>query len=462
MLKKKVQLHFSDPKIEEAYQAQEQTTLRKWAPRVILLGSLIYSSFLIVDYFVFPNLFMDFVWNTLFVNTVCLISYLLCRWDSLQRYLYIIMLSLYMAVGLGTIHGGYITHGAYWFALPSAFVFFEMTIRGRFFVYAYSSLGLFVVFLAAVFFRHQGEELRYLIVPALTSSVLLVTLATAYISEVNQREAFLKDHQLQLEKKKVIQAKEAAEKANYLKTAFLANMSHEIRTPMNAVLGFSELLLSENPSEKQKEYLNYISKAGEHLLRLINQILDLSKIEAGQLECSKQPCQALSVLQEVEQTARILLEKQGSQVTLQPLVLEDPKLSFIGDEGHIVQILNNLISNAIKFTEQGSISLGLKKKEDRLEFFVRDTGPGIDPKDQELIFESFRQTDMGMNRKYGGTGLGLTISRKLAAIMGGTLTLESQTGKNHGSTFCLSIPYIAPVSTTKKSLRMPMETQVLL
>ncbi len=227
------------------------------------------------------------------------------------------------------------------------------------------------------------------------------------------------------------QAKEAAEAANRAKSEFLANMSHEIRTPMNAVIGFSELLSKMVTNKKQKSYLSSIQTAGKTLLTLINDILDLAKIEAGRLNIQLEAIDPRIIFFELEQLFTLKIAEKG----LEFIVEIDERLppALVLDENRLRQILLNLISNAIKFTERGQISVRLhvsKSFNDTVDLMiaVADTGIGIPKDQQDKIFEAFQQVDGQSTRKYGGTGLGLAITKRLIDMMNGQISIQSQVG----------------------------------
>ena len=232
-------------------------------------------------------------------------------------------------------------------------------------------------------------------------------------------------------------AKLAAEAANIAKSTFIANMSHEIRTPMNAIVGFSELIISQggNLTDKQASYLTKIAEASNHLLSIINDILELSKIEAGKLQLEHMEFDCSDVLDKVASLFRERVQNKG--LTFQIEVPDIPH-RCIGDPTRLTQMLLNYLSNAVKFTEQGSITLRAAAVEETdtdllMRFEVQDTGKGVSTEEQSRLFVAFEQADSSITRKHGGTGLGLAITKHLAEWMGGEVGVESKPGQ--GSTF---------------------------
>ena len=248
------------------------------------------------------------------------------------------------------------------------------------------------------------------------------------------------------ERKKIeetlIRAKENAEESDRLKTAFLNNMSHEIRTPMNGILGFTELLDDETLSqEERKQYINIINSNSLQLLSIINDIIDISKIHSKQLILNAVSFNLFDLLDELLITfeqEKILKDKTGIRLVLEQAFDENSSM-ILSDDVRIRQILNNLLSNAMKFTKTGFIKFGYKALEGKLLFFVQDTGKGVAKEKQSLIFERFRQEEDTYTREFGGTGLGLSISKGLVELLGGDMWLVSDEGI--GTTFFFTIPY---------------------
>jgi len=249
-----------------------------------------------------------------------------------------------------------------------------------------------------------------------------------------QNEALNKAQVLLEEKANEVQ------RASQYKTEFLANMSHELRTPLNSSLILAKLLMDnskENLTEEQIQYATSIYSSGNDLLNLINDILDLSKVEAGKLDIRAEKVVILKVIEGLKQTFQSLAQEK--KLTFEVSHETDLPQSFVTDRQRLDQILKNLISNALKFTEKGSVKIRLySHSKGKIAFEVSDTGIGIRKEQQAIIFEAFRQADGTTNRKYGGTGLGLSISRDLAKLLGGSIEVESAAGK--GSCFTLILP----------------------
>jgi signal transduction histidine kinase len=251
------------------------------------------------------------------------------------------------------------------------------------------------------------------------------------------------EDELQKKNTELEDARKNAEEGDRLKSSFLANMSHEIRSPINGIMGFSQMLQrKEYPPEKRKKFFNIIHSNTKHLLNIINDLLDVSKIDANQLTLNYQDFDLNAIMQELYRGYELKLKEKGKehiQLKLNPT--PDNRSSYINSDPHrFRQIMENLLGNAIKFTDKGKVEFGCElQSSNSLLFYVKDTGIGLSPEEKEYIFDRFRQVEDSSHRMIEGTGLGLSISKNLVELLGGKMWIESKKGE--GSTFYFTLPY---------------------
>ncbi len=296
--------------------------------------------------------------------------------------------------------------------------------------------------------KEEIKKQKILIIFFISGFVIILIFSFLLIKQIKQKNKTNKlllnqNTIIQKSRKELIKAKEKAEESDRLKTAFLSNMSHEIRTPMNAIIGFSNLLSDTDiTNDERKEFIELIDSNSNSLMNLIEDIIDISKIEAGQLIIKKTKTPVNKIFSELYNSFnQIKNEKDKTNIELRlNLANKEKDFTIITDPHRFKQILSNLLDNAVKFTEKGFIEFGYSiNNQSYLQFYVKDTGIGIPNDKMNIIFDRFRQVDGSNTRKYGGTGLGLAISKNLVELLGGKMWLESQIDK--GTTFYFTLPY---------------------
>lgn len=301
---------------------------------------------------------------------------------------------------------------------------------------------LLYIILGTIWVIFSDKIVHSISVDVLTPTQLHTLKGLFYVTITGIMAFFLiRSNRLKYETKEneLVLQKEKAELSNKLKTSYLSNMSHEIRTPINGIIGFSEMLEDEDlEHDDRKKFVKIIIKSGERLLAIINNLIEISKIESGQMQAVKNPINLNLLMAEVFEMTSIHVKNKNVEFSYDN-GLADNKSDLITDPDVLKNIWINLVSNALKFTEQGSVKFGYKVNNNNIQCWVQDTGIGIDKATRSNIFERFRQADPTIKKTFGGTGLGLAISKGYAKLLGGELWVESELGK--GSTFGFTFPY---------------------
>lgn len=384
-----------------------------------------------------------------FLMTFCLLRQLALKHRSVG-----IVTVIYLT-GLGlTLYGAFLPVTYLLFVSGSIFAGVLLGARAAFRTLVFNAIGVFIPLAGALPFSPEwfpATESAHVLQMVFTGVVVLsfnmlallplLSFWNGMIFSVQKQKRF--ERLYVREHEDLILAKQQAEESDRLKSAFLANMSHEIRTPMNAILGFSNLLTHPGISQNEKnEFIDLINLNGRNLMTLVEDIIDISKVDSGQLHIKNAPCKLPVLLKELYDFFSAEIRRKGGgpfRFYLKP-GHSDPKLTILTDEFRLRQILYNLLNNAVKFTESGFIELGYELQSDSyMQFYVKDTGIGVPFGKEEDVFKRFSKFNEDEHKLYGGTGIGLSIAKNLVELMGGRIWLQSMPLK--GSTFFFTIPY---------------------
>ncbi len=429
-------LRFESAELEHQFSASMFRADTKFARVGLTLAIFMYAAFGILDLWIVPQEYIHTTWAIRAVVIVLLsIGFLVTFSADFEQRSQPIQMILALLGSLGVV--------ALVLAVPEStgYLFYASLIMAFIFLYVVIGLRFINAFIVniIVLIAYNIVILAFKEVPVyivINNNFLLigntVVVATAgHIIEQQRRVGFLNSRML-------VTLRENADAANDAKSRFFANMSHELRTPLNAIIGYSEILLEEANESKDAHAaadLTRIETAGRHLLRLINDVLDLAKMEAGKIELTDEPVMIAELLNRVETTVQPLISHNRN--TLHIDAGQAPG-SIRGDGMRLGQILINLLSNAGKFTRGGKIFLSIAANDGRIEFTVSDTGIGMSKEQVAGLFDEYMQGSTSIAREHGGTGLGLAITRQLVELMGGTISVDSEPGK--GSTFAVSLP----------------------
>ena len=420
---------FKNENLEREYKSTKWVKNTTYIRNLIILGHIIFLLIILDD---IKQLGIQPLY--VFLQIICsLPAYVLIVSEKLRGKYY----ELYFTLAIPTL----MVNGAYHYYIDSSAVFapgeavlpmvtllfftiYPVNFLNSFFIVIISIIGFLIYLLDMNIIT--GAQVPYLLVMPFVYGVFVKR-----SNEYRDRIDYVKTEELKI-------LREQAQNASKAKSDFLAKMSHELRTPLNAIIGYSEMLMEEAEDDELETYaedLEKIHSSGEHLLTLINDILDLSKIEAGKMDLHIEEFEFEKHLTQIEATGKPLVEKNGNQFILDNNV-SIKKLR--NDQTKLRQILFNMLSNAAKFTKKGAVTLSINTFEDNIKFAVTDTGIGMNDEQLGKIFDEFTQAKSSTSKDYGGTGLGLPISKKMTEMMGGIMEVESEEGK--GTTFSITIP----------------------
>ena len=422
---------FNDKELENQYEEMKWGKNSNYIWNLMLLGHIIFLLIILDD---INQLGVQPIYIS--VHIICSISvYILLFYEEYRKNYYDIYFTL--IIPLLMVNGAYHYYmdqealfGPGAAALPLLtllfFTIYPVDFINSFFI-VLTTVVAFLVYLLDVGVI-SGEQIPYLLVIPFIYGIFVKR-----SNEFKNRIDYMKTEELKF-------LRTQAQNATKAKSEFLANMSHELRTPLNAILGYSEMLKDDAEDDGLDAYsedLTKINSSGEHLLTLVNDILDLSKIEAGKMELHVEEFELEKHIKQIEATAKPLVEKNENNFVIEK---PDDIEKLTNDQTKLRQILFNMISNAAKFTKKGTVTLGITKYDEKIRFAVTDTGIGMNAEQLGKVFEEFTQAESSTSKDYGGTGLGLPISKKMTEMMGGIMEVESQEGE--GTTFSIVIPIV--------------------
>jgi len=418
----------------------------------LVLGILLYGGFGFLDMFAMPSRHGSLWIIRSIILSLIVISYLLSFYKPFYHFRKVFLLLL-MSLGqfgilimIAISQPGDMAYFTYYAGLILIILWSSFVFMLSFYTAAYIAISTIILYnLTALFFQDyiSSPKDSFEMTVLLNNNFFLASAAVlsiigAYQLEKKEKQIRKVHNELKEEKRQLERALEKAEESDRLKSAFLANMSHEIRTPMNGILGFAELLKKPDLSEqKQQQFIGIIEKSGARMLNIINDLIDISKVEAGQMELVFSETNINKQLEFLYNFFHQEAHQKGLRLTGHNS-LNGKQIIINTDKEKVYAILTNLIKNAIKFTNKGSIEFGFELIDSNLQFFVRDTGIGISPGKQKAVFERFQQVDSSTSSGYEGSGLGLTIAKAYVELLGGRIWVESEEGK--GTDFYFTLP----------------------
>lgn len=442
---------FDDPETERRFAEQNLNETLPFMRLAVSFGTLLYAAFGLLDYTAFPDDYGK-LWLIRYgiVCPILLLVLVFSFTEPFRRVAPVLMPTGVCVAGLGIVAMTAIRDvpgvDNYYAGVIITMIFCATLSGVRFVAASIVCLLLFVAYFVTATLINPLPQAKLVNNMFFLTVTVAFGIFSAFAQDHYVRRGFITAEALRDEKARAETLLDKARAGSRAKSEFLAVMSHELRTPLNAIIGYAQLQIAGMigyVTPEQLGFLDRILSNAQHLLFLINQMLDISKIEAGRMELTQHPFNVRKCLEAVEKQNRVLTDAKSLAFTIS--VDDRLPLMMMGDEARVRQILINLVSNAVKFTDQGEVSIKARPcSEGKWQLIVSDTGIGIPPHLHEVIFDEFAQAEAGLQR--GGTGLGLSITRKLIHMMNGSIRVDSGLGK--GSSFIVTLPLIASVAST--------------